>query len=421
MGWQFIKVGPCLYRKSEGGTIYLRVRQGGKRLMRSTETTNPAQARQFHQRWRDEERAKKYGQTLPGPSIQEKCLSVGTLINEYVNAGYPTKKMKKKAPATIDKERLLLRPLREFFGDKNPATLTLADCDAYREWRNGGGYVTLRPARGKGKLNPREYHTKGGDRIVDMDLDCLSNVLHLARRRNKIRFHPLVGRGKFTSASEIRHCREVAPTPEGLAMIESWFRDKGEHDMADVTCFLAFSGLRISEALHLTWQVVRWDEEIIDVNRKKRGIFPWVPILPEMKQLLVEMRMRLEASGTDTDLLFPSPFDPSKYRDHSAYRRRLAAACKALEIGHVTPHGLRSYFVTQAREGGLTDAEIAMLIGDKSGPTLIASTYGDVRSEHLVRQAQRIRLRVSVEDESNGSGLPKGLPTKPTVTADNQA
>jgi len=421
MGWRFIKVGPSLYRKCEGGTIYLRVRQGGKRLMRSTETTNPTQARQFLQRWQDEERAKKYGQTLPGPSIQEKCLSVGKLIEDYVNAGYPTKKMKKKFPATIGKEQLYLRPLREFFGSKNPAALTLADCDAYRAWRNGGGYVTLRPAPGKGKMLPREYHTKGGDRIVDLELDCLSNVMHLARRRNNIRFHPLVGRGKFASASEIRHCREVAPNPEGLQEIERWFRGRGEHDMADLTCFLAFSGLRIGEGLPLTWNVVNWHEEIIDVKRKKRGIFPWVPILPEMKQLLLDMKARLEAANIETDLLFPSPFAPSKYRDHSAYRNRLNAACKALGIGHVTPHGLRSYFVTQARQSGLTDAEIAMLIGDKSGPTLIASTYGDVRSEHLVRQAQRIRLRVSVGEKSNDSGLPKGLPTEQSVTPNNPA
>jgi hypothetical protein len=30
---------------------------------------------------------------------------------------------------------------------------------------------------------------------------------------------------------------------------------------------------------------------------------------------------------------------------------------------------------------------------DKCGPALIASTYGDVRPEHLVRQALRIRFR----------------------------
>ncbi|MGA2140154.1 MAG: hypothetical protein ABSH14_14955 [Verrucomicrobiia bacterium] len=94
-----------------------------------------------------------------------------------------------------------------------------------------------------------------------------------------------------------------------------------------------------------------------------------------------------------SDLLFPSPFDSSVPRDHSAIRSRLAVACKTLEVKHVTPHGLRSFFVTSARESGLTDAEIAMLIGDKSGPALIASTYGDVRPEHLVRQALRIRFR----------------------------
>lgn len=34
-----------------------------------------------------------------------------------------------------------------------------------------------------------------------------------------------------------------------------------------------------------------------------------------------------------------------------------------------------------------------MPIGDKTDPARIASTYGDVRPEHLVRQALRIRFR----------------------------
>ena len=48
--------------------------------------------------------------------------------------------------------------------------------------------------------------------------------------------------------------------------------------------------------------------------------------------------------------------------------------------------------MTQARQSGLTDAEIAALIGDKTGPAIIAHTYGDVRQDHLFAQAQRIRL-----------------------------
>lgn len=116
-------------------------------------------------------------------------------------------------------------------------------------------------------------------------------------------------------------------------------------------------------------------------------------ITTELNSLLAGMLSRHKNPRVDSDLLFPSPFNPTVPRDHSAIRSRLTAACKALKVRHVTPHGLRSFFVTSARESGLTDAEIAMLIGDKSGPALIASTYGDVRPEHLVRQAQRIRFR----------------------------
>jgi hypothetical protein len=49
--------------------------------------------------------------------------------------------------------------------------------------------------------------------------------------------------------------------------------------------------------------------------------------------------------------------------------------------------------VTRARESGVSDAEIAMLIGDKTGPSIIAHTYGDVLPDRLRRRAQGIRLR----------------------------
>jgi len=109
-----------------------------------------------------------------------------------------------------------------------------------------------------------------------------------------------------------------------------------------------------------------------------------------MEVLLSEMQQKQATSP----LLFPSPFEPLTPRDASAIRHRLTAACHSLGISHMTPHGLRSYFVTQARESGLSDAEIAMLIGDKTGPAIIAHTYGDVRPDHLLKQAQRIRLTV---------------------------
>jgi integrase len=165
----------------------------------------------------------------------------------------------------------------------------------------------------------------------------------------------------------------------------------------------------------LSWEDVAWGEKILHVKREKRGIMPWVPILPEMEALLKAMKTRAASY-----LLFPSPFDPNKPREISAVRHRITSACKALDIGHVTPHGLRSYFVTQCRQSGLTDAEIAMLIGDKTGPALIAQVYGDLRPDHLLAQAQRIRLTASAgAGLDNGAGSPESMPTLPGAKADS--
>jgi integrase len=253
---------------------------------------------------------------------------------------------------------------------------------------------------------------KKGTRSVDLELTILGNVFNLAVRRGLLKSNPLQGRGRYSVAEDVRHCREVAPTPEGLKQIEYWLRGRDEQGAADAVCFLAYSGLRIGEALPLDWEAIDWSDRVIHVQREKRGIMPWVPILPEMETLLRDMQKR-----STSHLLFPSPFDANTIRDDSALRHRLTAACKGLGIAHVTPHGLRSYFVTQARQSGLSDSEIAMLIGDKTGPAIVALTYGDVRPDHLLKQAQRIRLTVQAnQDEQAEAGSIERSITSPDVS-----
>lgn len=108
----------------------------------------------------------------------------------------------------------------------------------------------------------------------------------------------------------------------------------------------------------------------------------------ELKELLVDMQKR--ANG---HLLFSSPFNNEVPVNDSAIRRRIKSACTALGIRPVTPHGLRSFFVTQCREGGLSDAEIAALIGDKSGAPIISQTYGDVRPDFLFKKLSQVKFR----------------------------
>ncbi|MSU62662.1 MAG: hypothetical protein EXS31_09730 [Pedosphaera sp.] len=378
---KFERLGECLYRK--GGAIYARVRVNGKLNWRSTGTDNPADARKWLKKWRNDGWLIANGIEPKGVVLQRQRVSAQEIIDAYVKAGFPTRKMRPKSPYTVKNEKYCVNPVLEYFGQMPAASLTLGDCDKYLAWRSSGGYVAKFTVRGK----PQTMQTRGGNRAVDLELVVLGNALNLAVRRGVLSSNPLVGRSRYTCASEIRHCREVAPTPGGLGKIEGWFRGRNEAGVADTVCFLAYSGLRIGEALAMEWEMVDWSEGILHVKREKKGITPWVPILSEMEALLRDMQKRATSY-----LLFPSPFEPGKPADASAIRRRLKAACAALDLGHVTPHGLRSYFVTQARESGLSDAEIAMLIGDKTGPAIIAHTYGDVRPDHLMKQAHRIRL-----------------------------
>src|SRR3989442_102569 len=63
-----------------------------------------------------------------------------------------------------------------------------------------------------------------------------------------------------------------------------------------------------------------------------------------------------------------------------------------------------------------------MLIGDKTGPPIIALTYGDVRPEHLLKQAQRIRLtvqeiQVATEEQNANPSSIKSSNTSANVSA----
>lgn len=389
-----------LYRTGKRDRIVARVKVDGKLTWRSTKTSKLPKAKKWLESWDHEEWAARRGLTQgarliltpqkpdPTPSASEPgpTLTVNFFLDQYVAAGHPIVKkraIKKKAPRSIWNETYWIRPIREFFGTKVAAVLTLADCDAYYAWRTGGGYVSRFKVRG----HEVTKKARGGDRMVDLELTLLRNALELAVRRGQMSRNPLRDRGQYTDDSTIRHCREVAPTPGGLQLIVTWMREQDQGDDADLTEFLACTGLRIGEALVLKWDAVDWANKLIHVHRTKKGVFPFVPILPELDALL--HRMQGKATGS---FLFPALFDPEQPRESSSYRRILTKACKVLKLRHVIPHGLRSYFVTQARQSGLTDAEIAQLIGDKTGPTLIAEVYGDVRPDHLLLIARKIQL-----------------------------
>ena len=319
--WQ--NIGDGLARK--GNVIYFRTRVGAQWSWRSSHTNNLAAARKQLDAWKHEVWAEATG-LLPQPDKrhQQAGPTVNQLLDEYVASGHPTvtrRGLRPKAPKSIKGERYSIEILREFFGDQRAGGLTLGDCDRYHAWRLKGGHVARYQLRG----NAVTRKTKGGHRAVDLELVVASNALSLAVRRGELKANPFNLRGCYADPSTVCHCREHAPTPAELQLIRDWLQANSRPAYAHLTCFLAYSGLRIGEGLATGWPQVDWRDELMHVRREKKGIMPWVPILPEMALLLRDLKVTAPAG---TDLLFPAPFDVGRPLNDSAYRRALATACR---------------------------------------------------------------------------------------------
>ena len=223
---------------------------------------------------------------------------------------------------------------------------------------------------------------------MDVELQVLSNVLQYGLRRRKLTANPLRQRVRYHSESDTRHCRDVAPTPEELLRILEFLEGKNKTVTADCIHFLALTGLRIREALRLKWDAVDWGATKITVIREKHGINPWVKITGELNELLQEMRKR-----NTSDFLFPSPLIMGKTIAYITVAGTLRDVAASLGIRHVSPHGLRSFFVTQCRESKLSDTDVAALIGDKTGAEIIRRIYGDRRESLLRQQVDTVKIR----------------------------
>jgi hypothetical protein len=200
--------------------IFARVTMDGQRTFRSTGTNDPATARAVLNAWRKQQVLREHGIEPKVAALERRRLTVSEVLDAYVEAGCPTRKMRLKSSRTVEGELQFLKPIREFFGRRSAVTLTLADADAYRDWRNIGGYKPVFQHYG----HQTTRRTNGGDRAVDLELSVLTNALNLAVRRTKLKVNPPAGHSRYTSSHDVRHCREVAPTPEGLQEIEQWLR-----------------------------------------------------------------------------------------------------------------------------------------------------------------------------------------------------
>ena len=153
---------------------------------------------------------------------------------------------------------------------------------------------------------------------------------------------------------------------------------------ADFAAGLAFTGCRVGEAREIAWRDLDFEVgEIVVRGDAKTGTENWelrrVPLIPDARALF--QRMRSERLG--------EPLDAKVFRVGEC-QKALDRAAKKVGADRITHHDLRHLFATRCIESGVDIPTVSRWLGHKDGGALAMKTYGHLRREHSIAQAQRV-------------------------------
>ncbi len=161
-------------------------------------------------------------------------------------------------------------------------------------------------------------------------------------------------------------------------------RSRDSRNCADLAEGLAFTGCRISEARCIAWRdvdfttgeiLVRGDPE----EATKNGEMRRVPLIPSARQLFERMRQHRSGEAA-TESVF------AVRECQNAMNR----AAKKIGMSRITHHDLRHFFATVCIESGVDIPTVSRWLGHKDGGALAMRTYGHLRREHSVSEAQKV-------------------------------
>lgn len=171
------------------------------------------------------------------------------------------------------------------------------------------------------------------------------------------------------------------PNAEELARIVADILSQKKHfskATAAAVEFLAYTGLRISEAQKIRWRNIK-EDWLTTANAKNENIRQ-VPLIPAALDLLDRLKFAGVPTGpNDPVMLVKSP------------RIALDNSCKRHNIPHMRIHDLRHIFATRCIEAGVDFKTLAEWLGHQDGGVLCAKVYGHLCKKHSSEMAKRVR------------------------------
>jgi integrase len=153
---------------------------------------------------------------------------------------------------------------------------------------------------------------------------------------------------------------------------------------ADLAAGLAYTGCRIGEAREIEWRDLEFEAgEVIVRGDTQTGTKNWelrrVPLIPDARALFDRMHSQRSGESLDTKVFCVGEC-----------QKALDRACKKVGAERITHHDLRHLFATRCIESGVDIPTVSRWLGHKDGGALAIKTYGHLRREHSIAQAQRV-------------------------------
>jgi integrase len=343
----FHKVAQNLYRLESSGIYYALFKRSGKQIRRSLKTNGPALARR-----RLGELSNKVARLNPikgAGKITFADLAGRWLDNHRVH-------LKERTIASLTSS---LNGLLPYLGQIPIRNVSRQHCEA---WLTGRGR----------KIAPATYKHERRLLLAVLDYAMRDGLLLDNPARDTVPIRK-ISRSKIT-----------IPTREQFTKLVETIRqaDIRAKPAGDLVELLGYSGMRLGEAVNLTWGDIDWDRNTFTVTGGERGKknheVRVVPLFPAMVELLE--RIRSDSVPAATERLIP--IDNAK--------RAIITACKKARLPAFMHHGLRHYFCSNAIEAGIDFKVIAGWVGHKDGGFLVAQTYGHLRDAHSFEMAKRM-------------------------------
>ena len=206
------------------------------------------------------------------------------------------------------------------------------------------------------------------------------------------RLFALAIEGGYRSDNPALTVKRVAVKPKQLNLpTQEQFHEMARHietsgaaqakDCATLFRFLAFSGVRINEARHITWADADFQKQLLRVRVTKNGKARWMPFNSSLRDLLDKLRAERPGESPETRIM--PVFECQKSIDRAA---ELTGAKR------ITHHDLRHLFATRCIENGVDIPTVSRWLGHQDGGALCMKTYGHLRDEHSSNEARKVRF-----------------------------